>query len=63
MLIKQENMLSSPDGYPGNMGVCPRGVGTSNSFSYFTLSFWVCHLCSLSCPPPHYLGLCFSQCH
>lgn len=30
MLIKQENMLSSPDGYPGNMGVCPRGVGTSN---------------------------------
>ncbi|KAM9431383.1 nuclear receptor coactivator 3-like [Salvelinus alpinus] len=28
MLIKQENMLSSPDGYPGNMGVCPRGVGT-----------------------------------
>lgn len=22
MLIKQENMMGSPDGYPGNMGVC-----------------------------------------
>nr|XP_023862200.1 nuclear receptor coactivator 3-like [Salvelinus alpinus] len=28
MLIKQENMMGSPEGYPGNMGVCPRGVGT-----------------------------------
>ncbi|CAB1336217.1 unnamed protein product, partial [Coregonus sp. 'balchen'] len=28
MLIKQENMMGSTDGYPGNMGVCPRGVGT-----------------------------------
>lgn len=22
MLIKQENMMGSPDGYPGNIGVC-----------------------------------------
>lgn len=22
MLIKQENMMGSPDGYPGNMGEC-----------------------------------------
>lgn len=22
MLIKQENMMGSPDGYSGNMGVC-----------------------------------------
>ena len=25
MLIKQENMMGSPDGYPGNMGVCSSG--------------------------------------
>lgn len=31
MLIKQENMMGSPDGYPGNMGVCPRDF----SISYF----------------------------
>lgn len=25
MLIKQENMMGSPDGYPGNMGECLSG--------------------------------------
>lgn len=26
MLIKQENMMGSPDGYPGNMGECSSGL-------------------------------------
>lgn len=26
MLIKQENMMGSPDGYPGNMGECFSGT-------------------------------------
>lgn len=32
MLIKQENIMGSPDGYPGNMGVCSSG---SSIFSIF----------------------------
>lgn len=29
MLIKQENMMGSPDGYPGNMGVWRSDFSTS----------------------------------
>lgn len=35
MLIKQENMMGSPDGYPGNMGVC--SSGPTFIFSTFSL--------------------------
>lgn len=63
MLIKQENMMGSPEGYPGNMGVCPRGVGTSNLFSYFTLFYALKFVFPLSCSFPYYLSLGFSLCH
>lgn len=32
MLIKQENMMGSPDGYPGNMGVCLSGSSIFSTF-------------------------------
>lgn len=31
MLIKQETMMGSPDGYPGNMGVCRRDFTVSHT--------------------------------
>lgn len=32
MLIKQENMMGSPDGYPGNMGVWRSDFSTPTHF-------------------------------
>lgn len=29
MLIKQEDMMGSPDSYPGNIGVCPTLIFSS----------------------------------
>ena len=55
VLIKQENMMGSPDGYPGNMGVCPRGLGTSNQLIHIQHARHLASFLSLSPPPilPH----------
>lgn len=45
MLIKQESMMGSPDGYPGNMGVWRSHFSTSNRFLHavmVTHSWCVC---------------------
>lgn len=39
MLIKQENMMGSPDGYPGNMGVCLSGIIIFSTFSLPSISY------------------------
>lgn len=39
MLIKQENMMGSPDGYPGNMGMCSSGP------TFFSCTFSLISLC------------------
>lgn len=33
MLVKQENMMGSPDSYPGNIGVCLCVYGAQNLFT------------------------------
>lgn len=35
MLIKQENMMGSPDGYPGNMGVWRRDFSVSSTLHVY----------------------------
>lgn len=49
MLIKQEDMMGSPDSYPGNMGVCSRHL---NQHIFFppVVCFMVTMLCITQSP-------------
>lgn len=48
MLIKQENMMGSPDGYPGNMGVWRSDFSISYTLSYSSCRH-VIYICVCVC--------------
>lgn len=46
MLIKQENMMGSPDSFPGNMGVC---LSIFPLYCFLPLSHWYLLSDSINC--------------
>lgn len=60
MLVKQENMMGSPDSYPGNMGVCLCVYGAQNLFTPHISSHSFSASVFLVCVP-QFLPLTVSQ--